>query len=300
MDITRLADLRPRFVWDIVDDAFDLYRERFALFLGVTAVAYVPALLLDGWISSVTTRSVGTSDVVSATFLSTIFLSWPIQVIASTFQIAAVAVVVDGQIRGTPIPNTGAAYGPVIQRSGALLCVAALIAVLSSLGVITAFILSLYIAIYSAFTALILVLERRPIGNAFKRSFALAGSDRARVFGVLVLIGFLTLILMGGVTAVVGLAFSMTPHGAADAASREQQTSLMMKSANGIITILLKPIGAIALTLLYFDLRVRREGIDLAAQAKERSVELAADPFGDLSSTRVVRDQQRGRKVRTK
>jgi hypothetical protein len=45
VEISTLADLRPRTVWEIVDDAFDLYRERFALFASLAATVYVPAFV---------------------------------------------------------------------------------------------------------------------------------------------------------------------------------------------------------------------------------------------------------------
>ena len=49
-----------------------------------------------------------------------------------------------------------------------------------------------------------------------------------------------------------------------------------------MLLLLLLPLPAIATTLLYYDLRVRREGLDVEAEAAAWGVPLAPDPFGGV------------------
>ena len=83
--------------------------------------------------------------------------------------------------------------------------------------------------------------------------------------------------------------------GKADTAP-EAQKFIVEQAAGGLTFLIAEPLIGIALTLLYFDLRVRREGIDLASEAIEKNITLAQDPFGDLPSARVVRQQNQARR----
>ena len=298
MDINRLSDLRPRFLWDIVDDAFDLYRERFTLLLGVGAVLSIPSLLLtdlsyDLWIRPI----VNTSDRFGTETLFFLFLWMPVEVVLATFRMGAIAAVVDSQLHGRPLTTIGAAYRVAMRHwasllgVGVLTAITAVLATCFSLGIGT-----IWFAVVAAFIAPAVVVEsRRPIG-ALKRSHALAGSDQGRVFGALVLLGGIILALSLGMRVITELVFALVPLGDAPSALRETQKSLADQAFTGLIGVALQPLLSIALTLLYFDLRVRRQGIDLAAQAEDHGVALAPDPFGDINSDRVVLDQQRKRR----
>lgn len=298
MDINRLSELRPRFLWDIVDDAFDLYRERFTMLLGVGAVLSIPSLLLtdlsyDLWIRPI----VNTSDRFGIWGLFLLFLWLPVEAVLATFRMGAVAAVVDAQLHGRPLTTIGTAYRATMRHWASLLGVGALAALIAILLTCLSFgIGTIWFAVVAAFIAPAVVLEnRRPIG-ALKRSRALAGSDQGRVFGAIVLLGGITLCLSLGMEIIVQLVFQLIPMGDTTAALRETQKSLTDQAVVGLIGIALQPLLSIALTLLYFDLRVRRQGIDLAAQAEEHGVALAPDPFGDVNSDRVVLDQLRKRK----
>ena len=53
--------------------------------------------------------------------------------------------------------------------------------------------------------------------------------------------------------------------------------------------MLFAPLYGIAITLLYFDIRVRREGLDIVALAERIEHPLAPDPFGDMTSEQARR-----------
>jgi hypothetical protein len=76
---------------------------------------------------------------------------------------------------------------------------------------------------------------------------------------------------------------------------RETQEQLLSQAMQSVAGLLIAPVQGIALTLLYFDLRVRREGLDIVAQATEQGYRLAPDPFGDISSEHALRRSRRRR-----
>ena len=297
MEITRLSDLRPRFIWDIIDDAFDLYRERFTLLLGVSAVLFIPEALLadfcyDAWARPI----VNSGDRYNIYALIFFFVALPLAALMGTVRMGVVAAIVDAQMHGRAITTIGAAYRAAMKRGASLIGVGLLCALLTVLLTCIGFgIGGLWVTIVASFIAPAVVIEqRRPIG-ALKRSYALAASDQNRILGVLFLLGSILLVLTLGFGELTSLAMRLVPVGDATAAMRETQTELTRQGVSGLVQMTLQPLVAVAVTLLYFDLRVRRQGIDLAAQAEEHGVALAADPFGDANSDRVVREQQRRR-----
>ena len=56
------------------------------------------------------------------------------------------------------------------------------------------------------------------------------------------------------------------------------------------------PLEGIARSLLYFDIRVRREGLDVVAQAIEQDYPLLDDPFGDITSEEARQRQLKASK----
>jgi hypothetical protein len=149
-----------------------------------------------------------------------------------------------------------------------------------------------YALIVLAFVPQVVLLEGRGVGDAFRRSRDLAGSDWGRVLGLLLLAGLISGILTGGLGAVIALVFEILPKGG-DSAARAMQQQVFSQAAQSVAALLIVPMNGIALTLLYYDVRVRREGLDLAAKAIEQGYPLAPDPFGDISSETALRRQRR-------
>lgn len=104
-------------------------------------------------------------------------------------------------------------------------------------------------------TTPIVVLEDLPSSfDAFGRSWELTGGARGKVFGTVavtwLLSQFLPQMVVGGVSGILGAAGNLSL----------QPLFVVLASLLGIV---LAPILPCALTLLYYDLRVRREAFDL-------------------------------------
>jgi hypothetical protein len=63
-----------------------------------------------------------------------------------------------------------------------------------------------------------------------------------------------------------------------DVAARQMREFAVKQAAESLGDILIAPLAPIAVTLLYYDLRVRREGLDIEAQAAVIGYPLAPDP----------------------
>jgi hypothetical protein len=109
------------------------------------------------------------------------------------------------------------------------------------------------------------VVEQTTAWNALKRCTGLSEGTRARIF-LLYLLGLvLNQILAWALTIpiVVALAFIPGLQGQAHAQTLGLVVTFMMYGAMFVVRALTKPVYGIALTLFYFDQRMRKEGFDI-------------------------------------
>ena len=305
MEITRFADLRPRIVRDILDDAFDLYREKFALLAGVSAVAYVPAMIaamaiiigpFADFVKSSSKSGTNSSDASFAFFLQFIgisVLAFPLIAIAQIMQTGATCIVVEDRFMGRTT-TIGSAWRRMLQRIGPLIGVALITGVLTLvLGAIINGIgayLSLTMTLYAA---QIIVLEGQGMRGGLRRSWSLASQGFGKSLGFVLLTSVIGFFLWVGLYALIIGLISLAGSGKDSSPSTDSGGEAALFALTlcimGISLLIVAPINGIGATLLYYDLRVRREGIDIAAAAEDLGYELAPDPFGDARQKPIIR-----------
>lgn len=122
----------------------------------------------------------------------------------------------------------------------------------------------LIVAVYLTVTPQAVIVEGlRPV-DALKRSFTLVKSNWWRVFGVMMVV---MLVLMG-------LALVLTiPFGVASGLAAPGETNALGDAfvfiAGMAVSVFVAPVAFVATTLLYFDLRVRKEEYDTEALSRE-------------------------------
>ncbi len=129
------------------------------------------------------------------------------------------------------------------------------------------------------------ILDNLGAVEAFKRSFRLVTGYWWRTFGIYILISFIVLFIVSmlqQLTGLITLGLNQLP------AIPPMVTVGVAGVLMTIISLVIQPIGIIATTLLYYDLRIRKEGFDLlhlaSALAKESESDLMTasehEPFG--------------------
>ena len=109
-----------------------------------------------------------------------------------------------------------------------------------------------FLLVIWSFATHAVVIENRDVFSAFGRSRELVRGNWWRVFGIglvflLIVISIIAIVFL--VSTVVGLIFN--------------PGTLVFSILSGVVGALLSPVYYIASTLLYIDLRVRKEGYDL-------------------------------------
>jgi hypothetical protein len=138
-------------------------------------------------------------------------------------------------------------------------------------GVLVAIVLAVLLYVRLAFAAPALLLERLGVVAALRRSWRLVAGSWWRVFGILLL----GAIIAGAINGLVQLPFSLVGNLVGALAGRDAQSLGDVTSGMQIAVVITNlgsvlastvtaPFTAALTALLYIDLRIRREGLDVA------------------------------------
>jgi hypothetical protein len=262
--------LRPRSATELVDAAFQVYRRAPLQFMVAVAAVYVPWLVIQlvfnvsitpttlpgggqiAWLSLVGILIFAVAGGVTALIARDVYLGRPLDVAAkfrellprvvtlilasvATVVIIAIGVVVAVIPAGVVAALTGG-QGPAIIAAVALFVISGMY-------------------LFARFYAVrqIVVLEDAGVGRALARASALSKGLRFHVVGTLFLIGVLTIAVDVGATLMLG----MIP------------SAVLVRLGSTALAVIVGPLFGITETVLYYDLRIRKEAFDVEYLAGE-------------------------------
>jgi hypothetical protein len=133
----------------------------------------------------------------------------------------------------------------------------------------------LYLMVLFGFYAQIIVVEKRPATDTFYRSQQLSTGYRWRILGIYLLVLILTLMAhVAGVPLqyyLPGFYPINTPQGGYEFHLHSYNNHVLLTVVEFLLTTLVQTYSAICTTLLYFDLRIRKEGYDLELAVQQSS-----------------------------
>lgn len=232
----------------VLDRAFRLYVQNFPLMIGISAIINIPLLLLT---------------VLSATFVPLGPYSFPALVLAMISFLVA-AVIVNPLVIGAATKAVSERYlgHQVTVREAVRASWAKLITLMLTqfvVGFIVLFGMILLIvpgilwALSYVLIAPVAMIETSDRQKIRQRSWELVKGNRGKVFIILWVIIVAQFLMLAAAGFVVGLVFEPGSSGG----------NLMTQVASYILQTLVYPLQAIAITLLYYDFRIRKEGFDL-------------------------------------
>lgn len=263
MSVAAPLRLRPLEIGDLLDETFRMYRRHFWLFAGISALLAIPSAASQGinyyalFGSFFQATSTDPAALLGANLASLVVAI--INVALLPFGYGAVTYAACESAVGRPV-TPGRVFRAVLRRYFPLLGFWLLIIVMA----VAFCLLPLWIWIWVCWVAVMpaMFVENIGLGAAMSRSWNLVQGRWWRTFLILFLL------------AVVYLVVGWTLSGFAVAAlgiSALVLSSFIVFAIVGAVSIivsaLVNPILQIALVLIYFDLRVRREGLDLFQMA---------------------------------
>ncbi|HEV2148471.1 MAG TPA: hypothetical protein VGR37_13800 [Longimicrobiaceae bacterium] len=241
--------LRPRTAAEILDGAFQLLRAHYAPLVSASLVLVAPFALLEiavpepaRWMTGLLTNlALMAGNAATVLIVAYAYLGRPIGAMAAVRTVLA------------RFPSVwGAAF-------------------LQGIAVIVGFLLLVipgFVALAWTFAMpMVVMVEGVGAGDAFERSKSLVRGDVLRVLGILALAYALYFVAILGISLTLG--FILGALGAGDT---------LLEALGGVLAITFYPLIGVVGTLLYFDLRIRKEAFDLEVLLDDEVEELPAAP----------------------
>ncbi len=248
--------LRPLEYGDIFDELFDLYKKHFLLFFGMAAVVMLPLNVIIYTLAGDAAQSLE------------IFIIGPISAIVAA---AATRAVSEAYLGRTPTITSS--YQTLSGRFWPFASTMIMTSLIIGLGNLLCVIPGIIFAVRYAFVSQVFVIEGKAWGDARARSKDLGDGHFWRIFLIqllsqiiIVLITYLFVLPASADLVTKSLSFMPMLPGA------------LMGLANGLAGSLTIPIQVIAFVLLYYDLRVRKEGFDIEMLAAGIADEAQPEP----------------------
>jgi len=281
---------RPMPLPELLDELFRLYRRHFSLIVTVSLLVALPGLVwslvtgiykLNGasYANLITTgpgaqpsfnsqQLTNLLGLLALGFIGGFFLL-PISLGAVVRAITDVALGRPATI-GSVLSDTLRRYLPLLGliALGFLMFIGWFIAeiigfVLLILPGFAVFCAAVYLAVrWSLVLAAMMAEDIGPI-RGLGRSWNLVAGSWWRTFGILLIVGIMQLIITYGLFILFGVIAALFSTGDFQAA--------LVQVGSTLLSAVVSPIAYIAVVLLYFDLRVRKEGLDLDQLAQQTS-----------------------------
>ncbi len=143
-----------------------------------------------------------------------------------------------------------------------LLALGAVIAVFMFMGMLALFLPALFLALAFSLVTQVMVVEGTGVWRALSRSWSMVLKDLGRVILVFLVMSLLSYFVTGVVTTPISLGVMLLMYLQVDSSIWFMALSLL----SGFLGLAVAPVPIISLTLLYHDLRYRREGTDLESR----------------------------------
>jgi hypothetical protein len=245
-----------------VDASFQVLRRSYAQFVMLMGIAYVPWLVL----TMLTMRTIF-ADPASGTLGPSIGRTLLMAVgglIWFSIIDGAMTVAASQSYLGRSV-DVGDAFQRAFGRIGSLVAVAVVRSLIIGLGFLFFIVPGFYfLARFFAAPAAV-VLEQVGMGRALGRSSTLSDGHKGHVLKTLLLVWIIYLALTIALGAMVGWLVQVAGLGSV----ADPSALPIMQIVSALFTILIYPLVGILQTLLYYDLRIRKEGYDIELMAGE-------------------------------
>jgi glycerophosphoryl diester phosphodiesterase family protein len=270
-------DLRPMSVGEILDRTASLYREKFALFFGISAVPHVFVLawaLARLKMLGSPARSTSLLNRELLILLNSMVEGWFISFLAQCATAYAI-----GELYLERKVSITSAFRRLGTGTWTLLACSILRGLAIVVGSIVFFVPGILTACRLMVALPSAVLEGLGVRQAFARSFSLTDRNVARAFAIWAFYLVLRVIHILFILFLTRYRIKLSRVDPGIALALQGLLAVVDVSLSALI----EPFLAIAATLFYFDLRVRKEALDLQLMMND-GAKIPAGPIGATST----------------
>ena len=278
--------LRPLRLGELLDQAIRLYRRNFVTFIGIIAVIYIPLMILQTASTALMTSSLGSLATASnpeeiftnyaywGGILSTLVITFVQFILVQGIATGALTRAVADNYLGKQTSILDAYRGikdSWVSLLGALLIIVLLFIVLflwwlvPCVGWFTGLgMMAFLMAAVSPLVAPVVVLEKQGALASIRRAWDLARRRFWPVLGTVFVLYLFSLLIVDGPAAIANALLTLAIGSFGDPTAGIVITTIIQSLVSLVFVLLYYPLQMAAFTLIYFDLRVRTEGFDIA------------------------------------
>ena len=268
MSVSVPLRLRPLEIGDMLDETFRMYRRHFLLFAGISLLLAVPSAALYGlafaWFSVALRDTTGTDLSYLTPLIATAGAGFLVTLAILPFTNAAVMYAACESALGRPV-TLGGVFSGILRRYFPLLGYWLLFTVtglLAALLCVAPLVLWVWVFVGWIIVTPAMFIENISLGAAMRRSWQLVRGRWWRTFLVL----FLMLIVWYVARVALDAFLQLGQFLLAIVLSPFIVAGVTLAGAE-LVSALVSPVLQILIVLIYFDLRVRREALDLFQMA---------------------------------
>jgi hypothetical protein len=258
--------IRPASVGEVLDVGLRLARRNYWPLVLLGAWGLVPWYILEGIVSAVGGSGqarIAANIVQQPAFGLGYFLFGVASVVIVGLSFLAILLACAQLVTGEAVArelNAGALYRLALGRLGAYILLV-IIFILLFVPLVILFPLGIFLVVRWSVSIVALAVERKGPLASLRRSWQLTRGSWWHILGTFIVWWILVVVLefvLVGVAGTVGSVLTFTGHPVVGA--------IVATIASLIVALLVTPISVAIYVVLYFELRARREGFDLALQ----------------------------------
>jgi hypothetical protein len=258
-------------VGDILDRGLKLLLARLPVFYAINLLVLTPVILVQIAAPFLTDGAPAMDPATAMTTMGVGMFALFLALVLQPLGTAAVLQIIMEEYIGNRV-TMGQALAYAMTRFLPLIGASLLVGLIVFAGLLLCCIPGIYFAISYIFISQVVVLERLGPGEALQRCWKLIEGHRGRVFGVLLLVGIANMIVqvaLGAVFQFVLPAEELIPTEDGFETKLNPVNHIVGTLVAQLASILFSTYTAVCTTLLYLDLRIRKEGFDLEMAARE-------------------------------
>jgi hypothetical protein len=216
---------------ELIDGAINLVRQHYPTLVTVSAIAFTPSLLMAPF-----------------AHLLPGFIPNLLNTFCAGYAEACLLLGLAAAYRGDQLPGVGPQLRGGRRVGWRVIGIAMIRSIATAIGFVLLIVPGLLAFAHYALGTPAAAIEDLTIGPALARGGALAKGEYGRIIGVFALTALVFLLLLFGVGALVGLL---------------TQSESFLDLGTTVVQILVMPVFVAITVMLYFDIRERREGLDI-------------------------------------
>jgi len=285
MENQMLPTLRPLRLGELLDQAIRLYRRNFITFIGIIAMVYVPLMVLQIASTTLMTSSLSSLRSSSPEEIFTNYAYWGgmlSTLVVAFLQFIFVQGIATGALTRAVADNylgkttsimdayrgIGKSWLPLL---GALLFIGLLAIIIliwwlvPCIGWFTGLgMFAILLTSVSPMVAPVVVLERQSAISSIRRAWSLVRRRFWPVLGYVFVLYLFSTLIVTGPSAIVNAVMTGALQSFDDPTSGLVLRTIIQSLVQLVAILIYYPLQMTAFTLIYFDLRVRTEGFDIA------------------------------------